>query len=161
MKPIRLLKRYKGGEKQQEVLMRRLFIFLFALTWTWAAATASEPSPAEKQAMQAVIAAQLNAFESDRNDEAYSYAAPLIKNYFGSVDNFMMMVQRGYEPVRRHKSFTFGAGFSDQLGRNAQRVVIDADDGKRYEALYTLEKQPDGSWKINGCTLLEIAATDV
>jgi hypothetical protein len=84
-----------------------------------------------------------------------------VQAMFGTVENFMTMVKRGYAPVHRHNAYRFADGFTDNLGRNAQRVVIDGADGKRYEALYTLQQMPDGSWKITSCTLLPIAGTDV
>jgi hypothetical protein len=40
-------------------------------------------------------------------------------------------------------------------GHIAQRVHIVDDNGEAWEALYTLEQQPDGSLKITGCTLLK------
>jgi hypothetical protein len=66
----------------------------------------------------------------------------------------MMMVQQGYAPIYRHKSFEFGeARVAD--GMIAQRVHIIDADGEAWEALYTLEQQPDGSLKITGCSLLK------
>ena len=40
-------------------------------------------------------------------------------------------------------------------GKIAQRVHIIDVDGVPWEALYTLELQPDGSLKITGCMLLK------
>ena len=28
-------------------------------------------------------------------------------------------------------------------------------DGQNYEAVYTMERQPDGTWRINGCYLVK------
>jgi Domain of unknown function (DUF4864) len=58
------------------------------------------------------------------------------------------------------KSFQFGgARVSD--GKIAQEVhIIDADGGV-WEALYTLEQQPDGSVKITGGVLVKAAGTSV
>jgi hypothetical protein len=101
-----------------------------------------------------VIRAQEQAFSRDDAAAAYSYAAPEIKQLFPQADVFMQMVQRGYPPVYRHKSFKFGEARSDG-GRIAQRVHIVDDDGEAWEAMYTLEQQPDGSLKITGCSLLK------
>ena len=59
-----------------------------------------------------------------------------------------------YAPVYRHKSFEFGEARSEG-GRIAQRVHIIDANGEAWEALYTLEQQPDGSLKITGCSLLK------
>jgi hypothetical protein len=40
-------------------------------------------------------------------------------------------------------------------GQIAQRVHIIDADGIPWEALYTLELEPDGSVKISGCVLLK------
>ena len=105
-------------------------------------------------AAQGVIRAQEQAFVHDDAAAAYSYAAPAIKQIFPAPDIFMSMVQNGYAPVYRHKSFEFGD--SKIEGRSvAQRVhIIDAND-EAWEALYTLEQQADGSYKITGCSLLK------
>jgi hypothetical protein len=73
---------------------------------------------------------------------------------FPRADLFMLMVQHSYAPVYRHRSFEFGeAAVAD--GKVAQRARIVDDDGEAWEALYTLEQQPDGGFKIIGCVLLK------
>ena len=105
-------------------------------------------------AAQSVIRAQADAFSRDAAAAAYSFAAPAIHDLFPQPDIFMVMVRNSYAPVYRHKSFEFGeAQVSD--GRIAQRVHIIDANGEAWEALYTLERQPDGSLKIIGCMLLK------
>ncbi|PJG55522.1 DUF4864 domain-containing protein [Bradyrhizobium forestalis] len=103
---------------------------------------------------QSVIRAQEQAFVRDDATAAYSYAAPAIKEIFPAPDIFMSMVQNGYAPVYRHKSFEFGESKTDG-GWIAQRVHIIDANGEAWEALYTLEQQGDGSYKITGCSLLK------
>jgi len=105
-------------------------------------------------AAQGVIRSQVEAFSRDDAAAAYFYAAPAIQEIFPQADIFMSMVRNSYAPVYRHKSFDFGeARVSD--GTIAQRVHIVDADGIPWEALYTLEQQPDGSVKITGCVLLK------
>ena len=105
-------------------------------------------------AAQGVIRSQVEAFGRDDAAAAYSYAAPAIRQIFPQADVFMSMVRNSYAPVYRHKSFEFGeARVSD--GKVAQRVHIVDADGVPWEALYTLELEPDGSVKISGCVLLK------
>ena len=103
---------------------------------------------------QSVIRAQEQAFIRDDAAAAYSHAAPEIRQIFPQADIFMQMVRQGYAPVYRHKSFEFGEARSAN-GRIAQRVHIVDDNGEAWEAMYTLEQQPDGSLKITGCSLLK------
>jgi uncharacterized protein DUF4864 len=123
-----------------------LLVFLFGLA---APAFADDVAAA-----QSVIRAQEQAFGRDDAAAAYSHAAPEIRQLFPQADIFLQMVQQGYAPVYRHKSFEFGEGRSAG-GRIAQRVQIVDDNGEAWEAMYTLEQQPDGSLKITGCSLLK------
>ena len=123
-----------------------LLVFLFGLAVPAAADDVS--------AAQSVIRAQEQAFGRDDATAAYSHAAPAIKQIFPQADIFMMMVQQAYPPVYRHKSFGFGEARAAG-GQIAQRVHIVDANGEAWEALYTLEQQPDGSLKITGCSLLK------
>jgi hypothetical protein len=117
-------------------------------------AFATPARAADVAAAQNVIRAQEQAFARGDAATAYSHAAPAIREIFPQADIFMQMVQQGYPPVYRHQSFEFGeAKVAD--GRVAQRVHIVDEKGEAWEALYTLEQQPDGSLKITGCSLLK------
>jgi hypothetical protein len=136
--------------------MRKFAAALFVCVCLMSSAFAEELSPLDKQATQSVITDQLNAFAADDGSKAFSFAAPLIRNSFSDAETFMRMVKNGYAPVYRNKNHVFGESFTDQLGRPAQRVTLTAVDGRRYEAIYTLEKQPNGTWKISGCFLTPV-----
>ncbi|MBP1090287.1 DUF4864 domain-containing protein [Bradyrhizobium diazoefficiens] len=105
-------------------------------------------------AAQGIIRAQEQAFVRDDATAAYSYAAPAIKEIFPAPDIFMSMVQNGYAPVYRHKIFEFGDSKTEG-NWIAQRVHIVDANGEAWEAVYTLEQQADGSYKITGCSLLK------
>jgi hypothetical protein len=105
-------------------------------------------------AAQTVIRSQEQAFSRDDGAAAYSHAAPAIQGVFPDAETFMAMVRDSYAPVYRHKSFEFGEARTAH-GKIAQRVHIIDADGVPWEALYTLEQQPDGSLKITGCMLLK------
>jgi uncharacterized protein DUF4864 len=136
---------------------------ILAVLLLMAASMTSEAGPvsdADRAEFQRIISSQIDAFRADDGPRAYSYAAPNIKRIFSSPDIFMQMVRQGYMPVYRPRSFHFGEATLDPLGRPSQRVTIVGTDGKTYEALYSMERQPDGTWRIDGCTLLEIPGVD-
>lgn len=114
---------------------------------------AAAAGDAEIKAAQSVIDTQIKAFLADDGALAYSFAAPNIKRIFPTADVFMDMVTNGYAPVRRPKSYAFGK--SQETGPTSiiQQVMIVGPDGKDYEAVYTLELQADGSYRITGCSL--------
>lgn len=130
--------------------MRSIFLIV-ALLFALAAPSAAADDVA---AAQGVISAQEQAFSHDDAAAAYSYAAPAIQQLFPQADIFMSMVQNSYAPVYRHRSFEFGEARSEG-GWIAQRVHIVDANGEAWEALYTLERQADGSLKITGCSLLK------
>lgn len=113
---------------------------------------ADPPAEADRAQIRDVIARQLEAFRRDDGVTAFSFAAPGIKNVFGSVENFMSMVRNGYQPVHRWQSFAFR---DIRLTEDwiIQKVHIEAQDGSSVTAFYVMEKQPDGSWRIAGCSL--------
>lgn len=108
---------------------------------------------AEIKAAQTVIDSQLKAFIANDGATAYSFAAPNVKQIFPTVDIFMNMVTNGYAPVRKPQSYSFGRVEQTAPGSIVQQVLIVGPDGKDYEAVYTLQQQPDGSFKITGCSL--------
>jgi hypothetical protein len=130
--------------------MRVLILLALLLIGLGAPARAAD----DIAAAQSVIRSQEQAFGRDDFAAAYSYAAPAIQGIFPDTETFMAMVQKSYAPVWRHKSFEFGEARAAD-GKIAQRVHILDAEGVPWEALYTLEPQPDGSLKITGCMLLK------
>jgi len=130
--------------------MRSLVLFIALLIGLAAPVRAAD----DVAAAQGAIRAQVEALGRDDAAAAYSYAAPGIHDMFPQADVFLSMVRSQYTPVYRHKSFEFGeARVAD--GKIAQQVHIVDADGVPWEALYTLEQEPDGSLKISGCVLLK------
>jgi hypothetical protein len=130
--------------------MRAFVLMIAFLTVLASAASAAD----DVATAQSVIRSQEQALGHDDAAAAYSYAAPAIRQLFPQADIFMFMVQNSYAPIYRHKSFEFGEARAAD-GRIAQRVHIVDANGEAWEALYTLEAQPDGSLKITGCSLLK------
>ncbi|MCX8570033.1 DUF4864 domain-containing protein [Aminobacter sp. MET-1] len=108
---------------------------------------------ADVKSAQDSISAQLQAFRAGDNAAAYGYAAPNVKRIFPTLDIFMGMVSGGYKPVYRAQSFAFGESKEMSPTSIVQQVMIVGPDGKDYEAVYTLELQPDGVWRITGVSL--------
>ena len=118
---------------------------------------AQQVAPADAEQFQRIISDQIAAFRADNGLAAYSYAAPAIKRIFPSPEVFMEMVRQGYRPVYRPRRFEFGDVTEEIKGRPTQQVTIIDENGKTWSALYVFERQPDGSWKIIGCSLVQSA----
>lgn len=114
-------------------------------------------SDSDRSAIRQVIENQLAAFQRDDGGEAFSYASPGIQRRFGTPDTFMAMVRNGYAAVYRPREVEI-RGLRVEGGTIQQEVLFVGPDGKPVIAVYTMQRQADGSWKINGVYL--IAAPD-
>jgi hypothetical protein len=132
-----------------------LFLFTLAPGPGWAQAV----SPADARAVREVIEAQLDAFKRDDAARAFSYAAPGIRAAFGTAEKFMAMVREQYAVVYRPRSVSFDAPMLAGA-ELVQPVHMTDAEGRAWVALYPMEKQPDGSWRINGCQLARLAARE-
>jgi hypothetical protein len=65
----------------------------------------------------------------------------------------MDMVTRGYQPVYRPRNYAFGKVRELNTASIVQQVFLVGPDGRDYEAIYTLELQPDGLFRITGVSL--------
>jgi len=120
---------------------------------TIAAPTARAQTDADQGAVRSVISDQLDAFLAEDAARAYSHASPGIRQLFPGEERFMGMVQRDYAPVYRSRSREFRDLRQTALGP-VQEVVLIGPNGQEWLALYTMEQQPDGSWKIAGVRLV-------
>ena len=129
---------------------------LLALLLIFVAPASAEDAAAldsgDRAAIRAVVEQQLAAFQRDDGGTAFGFASPMIQQQFQSPDNFMRMVRTGYQPVYRPREVQFGAIVAVD-GVIDQRVELVGPDGAPALAHYVMQRQPDGSWRINGCFL--------
>ena len=129
----------------------------FCCTWAIALSAAialpaaAEPvSASDTKAVRGVVEAQLAAFAADDAKRAFSYAAPAIREMFGTPERFVAMVRAGYPVVYRPANINFlHPVWVD--GQLVQGVHLTDGDGTLWLAIYRLERQPDKSWRISGC----------
>lgn len=67
----------------------------------------------------------------------------------------MELVREGYRPVYQHRRYSFGDARDGNDAGVEQPVDIQDEAGADWVAIYSLEKQPDGSWRISGCRLVK------
>ena len=108
--------------------------------------------PTEWKAIQRVISEQRAALHAGDASKAFAYASPGIRAQFNDAATFMTMVRGAYASLltARYVEFLDGAVI-EGLVIQALRLV-DADSTVRV-ALYTMEKQKDGSWRISSCRI--------
>ena len=133
-----------------------LFVVLLAVAGTLS--PSSRADEADATAIRNVISDQMAAFQIDDGAAAFAFASPSIQTRFQTPEIFMSMVKTGYAPVYRPQSVEFRE-LMQEAGGPVQIVHVVGPDGRAVFALYSMEQQPDGSWRIDGCTLT--AAPDV
>jgi hypothetical protein len=104
-----------------------------------------------KPQIQRVIQSQIEAFEADDFETAFSFASPSIQSIFQTADNFGTMVKRGYPMVWRPADVQF-LELGKMSGDLWQQVLIRDQAGLRHLLLYRMQNGPDG-WRINGVQL--------
>jgi hypothetical protein len=115
-------------------------------------------SDEDRAASRVIIERQIEAFRKDDGATAFGFASPALQGIFRDPDNFMAMVRNGYQPVYRPRNFAFGSITDTESGLTATLSIEDAE-GHAWTAIYTLEKQPDGSWRISGCRLERVGVS--
>ena len=111
---------------------------------------AAEP---DQQAIEQTIRGQMDAFQRDDAPGAFAFAAPGTQQRFGDAGTFLDMVRRAYQPVYHPHGVDF-TRLSTQDGTIMQSVELIGPDGAAYTALYTMEHEADGSWRILACMLV-------
>jgi hypothetical protein len=139
--------------RRADIDMKRHILALAALAITAVPALVGAQSSGDRAAIQSLIAGQIEAFRRDDGAAAYAAASPGIRSKFPSVEFFMSMVAGAYTPVYRPRSFAFGA-LNDTAGVPVQRLFLVGPDGLAYVADYFLEREPDGTWKIDGVNIV-------
>lgn len=103
-------------------------------------------------AFAAVIEEQIAAFARDDADAAFALASPGIRRTFVTAERFMAMVRSSFQPVYRPRAYSFDDPAVVE-GTPVQPVQVIGPDGRGAIALYRMEQQSDGRWRIAGVTL--------
>lgn len=137
--------------------MKSCVAALLAFAPFFAAAQQAVP-PEDARAVRAVIEAQLDAFRRDDAAQAFALATPDIRERFGDAATFLDMVRQSYAVVYRPQSVSFEEPLLLE-GELVQPVSLTDAQGRAWIAIYPMQRQPDGSWRTNGCRLARLAGT--
>ena len=128
-----------------------LWLALAGLGFAPSGRAAVPASDAEQ--VQSVVRAQLAAFAVDDGERAFSFAAPELRQMFGTSALFMRMVRASYPVVYRPASVTFLQPKPDQ-DVVLQPVQMTDAKGASWLAMYRVQRQADKTWRIAGCILV-------
>lgn len=132
--------------------MTRMFLLALCLVGASAALPAAEVVPSDALAIRAVITEQLDAFQRDDAPRALALATTSIRAQFVTPERFINMVRTSYPVVYRPKSVLFEKPVVVE-GEVIQPVRMTDAEGRAWVALYPMQRQADGAWRINGCQL--------
>ena len=111
-------------------------------------------SDADGAAIRGVIGRQIDAFKRDDAAAAFAIASAKIQEIFRTPERFLAMARAGYQPVYRPQHIKF----RDPVviaGRLIQPVLVIGPDGVPATALYIMERDPAGAWRIGGCVIAD------
>jgi hypothetical protein len=109
-------------------------------------------SAADELAVRSTVQGQLAAFAADDAQGAFSYAAPNVRQAFGTAAGFLAMVREAYPVVYRPASVAFLKPDSRD-GQAFQRVQMLDAAGEAWLATWSLQRGGKG-WLITGCVVV-------
>jgi hypothetical protein len=108
--------------------------------------------------IRGVINRQIDAFRRDDAQEAFALVSPGVQQTFGTPERFLDVMRVSYRAVYRPSAVAF-LGLT-VIGQDAvQQVQVTDRAGGVWLAYYAMQRQKDGSWRTNGCHLVQPAKT--
>jgi hypothetical protein len=139
--------------------MRNVLMCLAVLlSLACAPALANPVTSADVGEIRGVINRQIEAFRRDDARGAFALATPGVQQSFRTPEKFLDVVRMAYRAVYRPAR----VAFLDMLvlgDEVVQQVQITDRSGHVWVAYYAMQRQPDGSWRTNGCHLVQPART--
>ncbi len=135
------------------VLTRAVLLAMLLVPFAQAAPpSAPTLARAEWKAIEQVIEQQRNALIAGDGTKAMGFATPALRGQFGTPENFLRMVRNGYAALLNARATRFLDGAVIE-GSVIQPLRLILPDNTVLVAIYHMEKQKDGHWKIAGCVL--------
>ena len=108
--------------------------------------------------IRAVIHRQIDAFRRDDAKGAFALVSPGVQEAFGTPERFLDAVRADYRAVYRPASVSF-LDLIVMGGEVVQQVQVVDRSGATWVAYYAMQRQKDGSWRTNGCHLIQPTRT--
>ena len=118
------------------------------------AALESAVSAADMSEIRGVIHRQIDAFRRDDAHGAFALVSPGVQQAFGTPERFLDTVRMAYRAVYRPSALSF-LELVVMSGDVVQPVQVTDRSGAVWVAYYAMQRQRDGSWRTNGCHLVQ------
>lgn len=103
------------------------------------------------------VQSQIDALANDDAATAFDLTTDDTRSRLGSPDNFLRIIKESYEPVYRHRMALYSSP-QVVLGKVYQVVRLTDLESHVWVAIYLMHKDEEGTWKINGCQLVQTPA---
>ncbi len=132
----------------------RALVFVLAFGLAGAHALAQETVASTAQAVTQVVQSQLSAFAEGDAEKAFSLATAATQSLAGTPGELMRVIKHRFAPIYRHRQALFSE--PEIIGTHGLQVVQLIDhDNLVWIAIYQVEHEADGTWKVDGCQLFE------
>ena len=124
----------------------------------YSVASEGQVTGADVSEIRGVIHRQIDALRRDDAHSAFALVSPGVQQAFGTPERFLETVRMAYRAVYRPTSVSFlelvvmGADV-------VQQVQVTDGSGSIWVAYYAMQRQKDGSWRTNGCHLVQPSRT--
>jgi hypothetical protein len=135
-------------------MLRACLIALGLLFSLQSAAFEGRVTGADVSEIRAVIHRQIDAFRRDDAHSAFALVSPGVQQAFGTPERFLDAVRMAYRAVYRPTSVSF-LELVVMGGEVVQPVQVTDRAGGIWLAYYAMQRQIDGSWRTNGCHLVQ------
>ena len=134
--------------------MLRALFFSLAVLLPGIPAADSGVSAADMNEIRAVIHRQIDAFRRDDAPGAFALVSPGVQQTFGTPERFLDTVRTAYRAVYRPSAVSF-LELVVMGGDVVQPIQVTDHTGVVWVAYYAMQRQKDGSWRTNGCHLVQ------
>ena len=119
---------------------------------------AAEVTGEDVAEIRGVIHRQIDAFRRDDAQGAFALVSPQVQQAFGTPERFLDTVRVAYSAVYRPARVSF-LDLVVMGGDVVQPVQVTDHAGGVWLAYYAMQRQRDGSWRTNGCHLVQPTRT--
>ena len=120
------------------------------------AAAGPRITAADLAEIRAVIHRQIDALRRDDAPGAFALVSPAVQQAFGTPQRFLETMRVDYRAVYRPSAIEFRAPLL-LSGDVVQQAQITDHAGALWLAYFAMQRQADGSWRTNGCHLVQPA----
>jgi hypothetical protein len=132
----------------------KALLFSFTLLLPGISAANGGVSASDMNEIRGVIHRQIDAFRRDDAPGAFALVSPGVQQTFGTPERFLDTVRTAYRAVYRPSAVSF-LELVVMGGDVVQPIQVTDHTGIVWVAYYAMQRQKDGSWRTNGCHLVQ------